>query len=272
MKTRLLIALLLLLLPCLTSGLSRPSRYEYEYPGRFTPSVKKEKLSWINFTGEITPELWNRLAVPHKERVRLDHWRILDFTPYPYRINYKEYYDKLIEYVSVEILATCNGKSLASQSRSDKLTAEQKNILNTADLGSDIRIKIRFRHKNQSGKTLDRNEIIEGELTVTVVPETEAEFPGGVKQLTEYIQKNVFDKISEPGASGKVQQAIVKFTVTEEGRLLNPRIVRSSRNLQLDRFVLDAIAKMPNWKSAQNSRGMKVQQEFSIALGSNNGC
>lgn len=175
--------------------------------------------------------------------------------------------------VGVEISATSNGKTLTAQNTSDKLTAEQKNILTTADLGSDIRIKIQFKYKNQADDNFgSRSGIKEGVSTVTVVPETEAEYPGGYKKITEYFIENVVNKIAAPSTSQKIQNAVVRFTVNEEGKIVDAKITSTSTDPYIDKLLLDATVKMPKWKPAENSKGVRVKQEFVIPFGGGGGC
>ena len=52
-------------------------------------------------------------------------------------------YSEIIDYVSVAIFATGKGKPMDAEGKGDELTAEQKTILKTADIGSRIKIKIK---------------------------------------------------------------------------------------------------------------------------------
>ncbi len=270
----------LLLFQLLSTGFSQNSGHEYT--GRSTPAVKKEKLKEVNFLGDITPEVWRNLALPDKERIELDLRR---GTNYPQNYIYpQENYNYIIDYLAVEISAAARGKVQTAQSTSDKLSTEQKNILTSADLGTDISIKIKFRYKKQAcDKSGSENKIVEGKLTVTVVPASEAEYPGGFKQLTAYLTENIINKVSKTRSltmglkekvrlSEKIQLAIVKFTVNEEGQVIDAKIARTTTDSKLDQFVLEAINKMPKWKPAENPKGIKVKQEFSIPLGGGGGC
>ena len=60
----------------------------------------------------------------------------------------QEYYNTIIDYVSVEILTTCSGKPLTAVGTNEVLTTEQKNNLKMADIGSKIYIKIKFKYKD----------------------------------------------------------------------------------------------------------------------------
>lgn len=257
-----IITLVLFLL--IFTGFSQNS--EFEYSGRLTPSIKKAKLNEARFINEIMPQFGRFFALPYNERVEFDKRNITIYSQnyfYP-----QQNYNYMIGYVSIEISATCNGKVLTSQSKSDTLTTKQKNILNTVDLGTDISVKIKFNFKNQTENSLESaGNTKEGEYIVTVIPETEAVYPGGFKQFTEYLKENVFDKISEKSTSEKIQQAVVKFAVNEEGQIVDARISKTSTVPKIDQLLLDATNKMPKWTPAESTKGKKVKQEFSIPLG-----
>lgn len=244
---------------------------EFEYAGRINPSVKKDKLSEVNFLSEITPELWGKLMLPFYDREELNHRKKTDFSQ-GFSIQKHEYdYHNIIEYVAVEITGTQNGKVVTSRSENDRLTAAQKEILKNAGLGSDINIRINFKFKNHADFTVE-NKIKEGNLTVSVVPETEAEYPGGFAQMTKYFTDNLFNKIPEKSSAEKILMASVKFTVNEEGRIIGSEISRSSSDTKTDRLILEATGKMPKWNPAKDANGAKVKQEFTIPFGGAGGC
>jgi TonB family protein len=246
------------------TGFSQSARFEYT--GRYTPALKKAKLNEAGSIYDIMPEFSRYFVLPFDEH---DHFNKQIVTVYPSSGFYPaENYSYLFNYSSVEISATCDGKVLTAQSKDDVLTAEQKNILNLAQLGTDISIKIKFTYKNEANaKPGSAGKINEGVYAVTVVPETEAEFPGGFKQFAAYYTENVFSKIQEKKATEKIQQAVLKFTVDEEGQIVDARLASTSTDPKIDELLLDATNRMPKWMPAQNSRGIKVKQEFSIPFG-----
>lgn len=268
MKTSIITALSLLLV---ISGFAQPSKFEYT--GRYTPSVKKEKLHDAQFINDISPDLWRTMYVPHPDRVLLDLRRVMVF-PQPEDYVYpQENYKLILDIVGVEVSAVSNGKTLTAQNTTDKLTAEQKHILTSADFGTDISVKIRFQYKDQRTDNYgSRSEILEGTSLVTVVPDTEAEFPGGHKEITAYFTKNVIDRVAPPSSSDNVLNAIVRFTVDEQGQIVDAKITRTSKDPYIDKLLLDATAKMPKWKPAENAKGVKVKQEFVIPFGGGGGC
>jgi TonB family protein len=257
-----IISLLLSLL--FVGGFAQNTRFQYS--GRLTPAINKTILDKANFIHEIMPEFSKYFVLPFNEQARFDKQLI---TIYPQGSIYpQDNFKYLISYVSVDISTICNGKVLSSQNSNDILTSEQKTILVLAEPGTDIKIKIKFRFNNEAiDHTSAVDKIKEGEYVVTVIPQTEAEYPGGFKQFTEYFMENVFNKIPGQLATERIQQAILKFTVNEEGQIVDARMTKTSTDPEIDEIILEATNKMPKWMPAQNSKGLKIKQEFSIPLG-----
>src|SRR4051812_963204 len=177
---------------------------QHVYAGEL--SIKKGKLNEAQFITDLVPELWSRMALPNKERLELDYRRKMG-----YGLGYYIYpdggYDLIVDYVGIEISAVCNDKVLTSESSTSELTPIQKNILSAVKFGDNVNIKIKFKYKSR-GKIKAGVEVIEGYLGVTVLPEVEAEFPGGFKQITAYLMENVFSKMSDANACKKLQRVI----------------------------------------------------------------
>lgn len=216
------------------AGLSR--ELSYEVHGNYTRPVTKEKLGEASLLSDF-------------------------ITGYP--VNW------ITDYVSVEILATSNGKAMKAISTNDVLSAEQKNILNTVDPGTGIIINVNYKYKNP---VTDNIYIHNMNVSMMIVPEAEAVYAGGQQQLKKYLKENVISKISET-KSAQLQEAnaIVIFTVNEEGEIINAKISETSGDVKTDKLLINAINKMPNWKPAENSKGIKVKQEFKFRVG-NAGC
>jgi len=266
---------LFIILFTLASYCSLSQSSVFEYTGRRSPAIVKEKLVNATFVREIMPGFNNHFVLPFREQDQLNKLlQIVDAQqkkyayPPPDLIRNKESFEEVIDYVSIEITGVCRGKVLAAKGVSDKLSAEQKNILSNVDPGTNIRVRIRFRYKSWANLTPDEsNRIREGEYTAAVIPELEAAYPGGFKQLTDYILKNIFNKAPSPEAYRKIQQAVVEFTVNEEGKVINAVLSRKSSDAAIDKLILDAIRNMPQWKPAANAEGEKVKELFRIPLG-----
>lgn len=120
MKAKLL---LILLLTFSISAFSQNAAFE----DVFIETVKKEDLIKAKTVGEIIPKY------PTSE------------------------YSKTIDYVSVEILATCGGRSVRSLGKSDELSAEQKDLLNKVDTDTNVGITIHFTYKDPKNNDLGGN-------------------------------------------------------------------------------------------------------------------
>ena len=52
------------------------------------------------------------------------------------------------EYISVEISATHNGQTIKESSKSHNISKAQKNIMQKADVGSEIEVKVQYIPEN----------------------------------------------------------------------------------------------------------------------------
>jgi TonB family protein len=149
------------------------------------------------------------------------------------------------------------------------LSTEQKNILNTIDLGTELVVDVTYTYKNSVTEDIQIHQM---HTAVTVVPDKEAEYIGGYEQLTKYLRENGVPKFLALSADA-YRQIAVEFTVNEIGAVVNTKISRTSGDSKIDRLFLETMNKMPKWKPAENSTGMPVKQEFQISTGeSREGC
>ena len=238
--------------------------------GRYFLCVKKESLNNLTLIGDISPDLWTTMRMPNTKRKELDQLRqnkySLGYYLYP-----KGGYDEFVQYVSVEISTTCNGKQCTASSRGKALSEEQKHLLNNTDLGSDATLKIKF-YLTDIDNLNHNNELIDGEQTITIVPEKEAEFPGGYSQIAPSLMQSIQAKTFEKMSLQSLQQLVVRFTITEIGNPVDIKIIKSSMDLRTDQLMIDIINNMKGWKPAENSKGIKQRQEFTIPLGGSGGC
>ncbi|BDS15477.1 energy transducer TonB [Aureispira anguillae] len=171
-------------------------------------------------------------------------------------------------YESTLIVAICGGKVKKAVGENASLSPAQKNILKNADLNTDIRIEVQYKSENAATRMLETNKM---DFTLTVVPEVEAVYSGGEKQLTEYLAANVIAKISDKIAK-KDQQGIISFVVNKKGSVVETEVQETFGDSKLDQVLLDALYKMPKWKPAQSSTGVNVEQKFELIVGNRMGC
>ena len=173
----------------------------------------------------------------------------------------------ITDIISVELLVTNNGKVMKAEGKSETLNMQQKNLLNSVDLFSHIVINVKYRDENAATAKMDIRDM---HVSLTVVPETEAEFVGGAEKMKKYLKENAVSKIDELTAEYMLN-GIITFTVNEEGAISNVKITKSTGDPKIDDMLVAAINKMPKWKPAMNKNGVKVKQEFEFRVG-NEGC
>ncbi|MFT7606499.1 MAG: hypothetical protein ACI8VT_004102, partial [Saprospiraceae bacterium] len=175
------------------------------------------------------------------------------------------------EYISVEISASNKGILRKAVSENDTLSQEQKDIMNMADVGTDISVNIQYIPEN----TLKHNDAKEIDFKFTVNPESEAIYAGGQQQLKQYLKENAIDKIPTGSFKG-YDLAAVKFTINEEGKIIDAHIFgpefQTSKDEKIDKLLLETICNMPNWKPAEYANGTKVKQEFVLTVGNMENC
>jgi len=206
----------------------------FEIHGKYTRGISKEKLTTPKTMSDIRPG-------------------------YPSSM--------IEEYTSTEIAVITNGLVSKANGANESLSAEQQSLLQTAEVGSNIEVNVGYIHQNPVTLFPDVRQM---HFVITVVPEVEAEYPGGYQELRLYLEKNAIDKVPEAVAKdfGRV---LISFTVTEEGKISNAQVTEASKDPETDKLLLKAIRKMPDWKPAMDAEGKKVEQEFGFSVG-NVGC
>lgn len=171
------------------------------------------------------------------------------------------------EYITVEILTTYKGQLRKAVSNQETLSQEQKDHMNTADVGTDISVKVRYIPDN----TLKQNNPKELHFTFSVDPDNEATYPGGKQQLNAYLKEQAIDRIPA-NTFRDYDLTAVKFAIDEEGHVMDAHIFWSSEDEKTNRLLLETICNMPNWKPATYVDGTKVRQEFVWTVGSMENC
>jgi hypothetical protein len=209
---------------------------EYTLQGKNRPSIKKDKLAAAKLTSDIIP------GYPAS-------W--------------------IMGYVSVKVAATNNGKSVEALGTNETLTKEQKALLAGADPGTDVALTIKYTSKNS---VTDRLETSTMYYHTSAVPETEAQYPGGAEQMTQYLQETIINRLPELDPQGKIPLLRVVFTVNEAGEISQAKVSNKLVDPKVEQLLLNAVLHMPKWKPAETAAGIKVQQEMEFTVGGKGGC
>jgi len=171
------------------------------------------------------------------------------------------------EYISVEISAYKNGTQTKASGISDVLNQEQKELIRLADRSSDIAVSVMYLPEN----SLKNNTVKQYDVKDTIMPDKNAIYSEGAEQLIQYLQKNCMVNIETGNITGYDLTAI-KFTITEQGHISDIQIALPSKDTKIDEMLVAAISKMPAWKPAEFSNGLKVKQNFVLTIGNMENC
>lgn len=174
-------------------------------------------------------------------------------------------------YESVEISAEINGLVEKADGSDKFLNKEQIRILHSAELANHINVTVKYKSKNSVTGILEASQM---NVTMTVIPEKEAEFKSGYDKLIQYLKENSKNEISGLNLN-LIEPAYIWFTITENGSISNVGLKKSSGNAQIDKRMIELISNMPEWNPAENANGKKVSQEFELAFsgqGNADGC
>jgi hypothetical protein len=175
--------------------------------------------------------------------------------------------DWVKEYISVEISAYKNGIKTKATGVSNILTQVQKELIQLADRNNDIAVSVTYLPEN----SLKNNTEKQYDFKVTIMPGKNAIYAEGTEQLIQYLEKNSIANI-EAGSFTGYDLTAIKFTVNEEGSISDIKIAIPSKDTKIDEMLVKAISKMPSWKPAEFSNGLKVKQNFVLTIGNMDNC
>jgi TonB family protein len=248
--------------------------FALEYKGRGTPGLNKDRIMAARSVTDLCPDLWRKMGLPQKDREELNRRLALDFSQghFSYMAGRFEYprcidYDRLIRIHSFELHGTFHEQEWVSVTEGDQLSAEQKKILYNAPAGSGLIVIMHFSFLPRPyDDPQAATRIMSGGISLTIVPEKEAEFPGGFTAFSRYLNEKVTQRITWTRPD-KLARSRFRFSIDENGRVTGPRIIYSSSDPKIDQMLIEAIKKMPIWKPAEDGAGKKLTQEFNIAFG-----
>ena len=169
------------------------------------------------------------------------------------------------DYISVDIVSLYDGQKTKTTGLNNKLTSEQIDLLKSAKSGGNIQVIVLYNAMNSVTKAPEVKEV---NFKLSVLPAKQAEFFGGEEELQQYFTQQTINSIdlTEP------VQATIRFTVNADGSISNVQLTESTEHNRIDKLILDSVANMPKWKSAQNAEGVSITQDFEYRLGNIIGC
>ncbi|MAT54591.1 MAG: hypothetical protein CMN32_08915 [Saprospirales bacterium] len=170
-------------------------------------------------------------------------------------------------YISTSVSTLQNGKLKTDFGNSELLTPKQKAAILSADIGSEVRVSIKYIPENN----LRHNEPKEMHFSFVQEPEHEAAFPGGKEKLLQYLKTNAIDKIPDGTFEG-YDLATIGFSINERGMVTDVQAHVPFKNPQIDELLIAAVGSMPKWKPGQYANGKKVKQDFVFIVGNMRNC
>ncbi|MEI6020986.1 MAG: TonB C-terminal domain-containing protein [Bacteroidota bacterium] len=236
--------------------------------------MKYEKMKDFNFVCELMPDFERNFRAESKTHTKIkdllqinqakENITILAQDNY---VHARAEYEKLIDYVSIEIVVKSKGEYQNAKGTSHALNKQQKELLLMADLGTDIVVKLKFKYKEWISNADKDDGIKEAEYTLTVIPNEEAMMNGGYTQFSDYLNEHLVKPFPGKSNFNKIAQAAVQFSVNDKGEIIMPKLIRSSSDKKIDQAILKVISNMKHWNVAKNAQGLPVQEEFTVSLG-----
>jgi hypothetical protein len=144
------------------------------------------------------------------------------------------------------------------------LTKEQKELVRGLDYSDNYVVYTKYKRKKvESGNPLEDYL----SYYITIVPETQTEYEGGMDELLSLINRHIHEKTAEYTVDG-LRPGKVFFTVTSTGDINNIRIVETSGYTSLDEKMVKTIGSLPGkWKPAMDDKGRAINQALVVSFG-----
>ncbi|MCE4566366.1 energy transducer TonB [Maribellus sp. CM-23] len=169
----------------------------------------------------------------------------------------------IAQYESVEISGVQDGVAIKATGENDILNSKQKKLLQSTAINNDFSITVNYKTENSLSGNLEAKQM---NVSFTVIPEQEAQFSQGYENLIAYLKENSNKTVSH-FKSEELQTMFIFFEVTEEGKVSDVRLAKTSGFSEVDNLLLELISQMPGWTPAKDATGKKVKQKFEFALG-----
>jgi hypothetical protein len=183
----------------------------------------------------------------------------------------------IADYSTVNITVRSDENSLSAINSLDVLSKEQVVLLQNSKVNDGIYINVKYLLFNSITEKLENRDM---HVYLTVIPEVEAVYPGGMdkvmsylkdncnEEMTKYLSKRVDDLLNSSSMDPVFK---IIFSINETGHTVDIQMEESSGNTEIDNALLKLVSQMPKWNPAQNAEGNPVKQQFELLVGSR-GC
>ena len=175
--------------------------------------------------------------------------------------------NKVIEtYESTAIIIIKNERRTNIQAfgETEKLNEGQLKLLSSLGLSSHFQVRTDFLKKN---KETGEMEYAKYGPHYTIVPEKQAQYSFGKEALLLYLKEGNKENTANLNEK-ELRPAMLYFTITKKGKLVNANLDHTSGNATIDKAMLTLLTNASGeWIPAENAKGEKVDQELVIAFG-----
>ncbi len=180
-----------------------------------------------------------------------------------------EYPSKLIaEHLSVEIFSNSRGIDLKAVGKDVRFDKTQKDLLQSLQLGDEININVKFRSENPVTHKMEEGLM---NYVLTIIPEQEAEYPGGYDELMHYLRETGANEITKEKIE-QIKPCLLHFTVGETGEVDKVELRETSGMQEVDEILLRLARNMSPWIPAKRANGSAASQKFELHVLGMDGC
>lgn len=167
------------------------------------------------------------------------------------------------KYISTSLTINDLAPVINNDNTGGRLSAEQKNALSEAPIGSIISAKVTYKDEERQGHNIIK-------FSTLLVPEIEARYKEGPLSMHRYVQDEIIDILNSEGVD--FQEARLSFLVSSRGAITEIEVIESTDDIPIDRFLINTIKGMNSWTPAIDKEGLPVAQRFELRLGTSYGC
>ena len=173
---------------------------------------------------------------------------------------------------TVKVKMEGTGCMVAEIGEGPSLNEAQKKLLQKTDYADDISLLATCKGPHTMTGCGGKDHVIEHDqfeigYFVSIVPEQEATFEGGMEAVTAYVKKYSRQAIEIAEQDG-LKSGKVTFVINTEGAISDVELESSSGYSIIDETIVDLITNLPGeWVPAQDANGQTVEQELVFSFG-----
>lgn len=169
-------------------------------------------------------------------------------------------------YKSTQISLSGHESMVSARGQNEVLSPDQLDLLGKAETGQSLVVEVFYTY-DEGGKKDEVPRKIG--FSLSIIPDTEASFPGGYPLLSSLLQEEIVKAVS--AMDPQLKKVKMGFTISDAGLILSPEVLESSGNQNIDQFIIQQLSKLPRWNPARLQNGRKVSQDFIFSIGKD-GC